>query len=69
MKYNIGNIERIVRVLVGLGILSLAFVGPASPWGYVGLVPIVTGLAGWCPLFSLLHTSTCGKAGACPHTT
>lgn len=67
MKYNIGAIERVIRVVVGLGILSLAFVGPVTLWGYVGLVPIITGLGGWCPLFAVLGTSSCDKAGSCPH--
>ena len=40
---NVHNIERIVRVLVGIGILSLAFVGPATPWAFIGIVPIATG--------------------------
>ncbi|NTV15721.1 MAG: DUF2892 domain-containing protein [Desulfobulbaceae bacterium] len=66
MKYNIGSIERVLRVLVGFGILSLAFIGPASPWGYLGLVPIVTGLVGWCPLFAAVGATTCDKAGSCP---
>lgn len=65
MKQNIGNIERVIRVLVGVGILSLAFVGPASPWGYLGIVPILTGLIGWCPPYALLGISTCGKTGSC----
>ena len=56
---NVHNIERIVRVLVGIGILSLAFVGPATPWGFIGIVPIVTGLAGTCPLYTVLGFSTC----------
>ena len=59
MKRNIGNTERIVRVVIGLGVLSLAFVGPASPWGYLGLAPLVTGAVGWCPPYALLGISTC----------
>ena len=65
MKTNIGSIERIVRGLVGLGILSLAFVGPITPWGYLGLVPLFTALVGWCPPYALLGISTCGKTGSC----
>ena len=58
MKKNIGGVERIVRVVVGIGILALAFVGPKSPWAYLGILPIVTGLVGWCPPYSLLGIST-----------
>ncbi len=58
MRRNIGKTERAVRVVVGLGILSLAFVGPASAWGYLGLAPIVTGLVGWCPPYTLLGIDT-----------
>jgi len=58
MKKNIGNTERVVRVVAGIGILSLAFVGPASPWGYLGLAPILTGLVGWCPPYTLLGIDT-----------
>lgn len=59
MKTNEANWDRIGRVVVGAGILSLAFVGPATPWGFVGLVPLVTGLIGWCPLYSVFGMSTC----------
>jgi hypothetical protein len=52
-------IERGLRIALGLGILSLAFVGPATPWGYLGLVPIATGMIGSCPLYTLLGFSTC----------
>ena len=55
MTTNIGKTERVIRVLVGIGILSLAFVGPQSPWAYFGLVPLLTGLVGWCPPYALLH--------------
>jgi hypothetical protein len=52
-------IERVIRVVLGVAILSLAFVGPRTPWGYLGLVLIVTGLVGSCPLYTLLGFSTC----------
>jgi len=51
MFKNVGGVDRAVRIVVGLGILSLAFVGPQTPWGYLGLVPLVTGLIGWCPAY------------------
>lgn len=53
------TVERVLRVLLGLGILSLAFVGPKTPWGYLGLIPLATGLLGSCPLYTLLGLSTC----------
>ena len=53
------TIERAFRVLIGLGVLSLAFVGPKTPWGYVGLVPLATGLLGSCPLYTVFGWSTC----------
>ena len=65
MKKNVGDIERIIRILVGGIILSLAFIGPATPWGYLGIVPLLTGLVGWCPPYAFLGISTCDKAGPC----
>jgi hypothetical protein len=58
MKPNIGKVERIVRVVVGLGILALAFVGPRTPWAYLGILPLLSGLVGWCPPYALLRIST-----------
>ena len=52
-------IERVIRVVAGAALLSLAFVGPQTPWGYIGIVPIVTGLIGSCPLYTLFGISTC----------
>jgi hypothetical protein len=52
-------IERKLRVILGLGILSLAFAGPKTPWGYLGIVPLATGLLGTCPLYTLFGWSTC----------
>jgi len=58
MKQNIGKVERIIRLVFGIGILSLAFVGPESPWAYLGLVPLLTGMVGWCPPYALLGIGT-----------
>lgn len=51
--------ERAIRILIGLVLLSLVFVGPHSLWGLVGLVPLATGLIGSCPIYSMLGMSTC----------
>lgn len=59
MKKNIGNVERIVRVIGGAAIMSLAFVGPQTPWAFLGIIPLLTGLIGWCPPYALLGISTC----------
>ncbi len=61
MKTNIHPIERGVRIVLGIVILSLIFVGPKSLWGLIGIVPILTGLTGWCPPYQLLGISTCKK--------
>lgn len=53
--------ERVLRVILGLGILSLAFLGPRTHWGYLGLIPLATGLLGSCPLYTLLGISTCPR--------
>jgi len=58
-KRNSGSVDRVIRVIVGIGLLSIVFVGPQTPWGYIGLIPIVTGLVGICPAYSLLGLSTC----------
>lgn len=60
MKPNEGAVDRILRVLVGAGVLSLAFIGPQTPWAYLGVIPLVTGLVGICPLYSILGINTCG---------
>lgn len=59
MQRNVGSIERVIRVTAGLGLISLVFIGPQTPWGWVGLIPIATGLSGWCPLYTLLGMNTC----------
>ncbi len=60
---NEGMIDRVLRVIVGAGLISLVFVGPQTPWGWIGVIPLATGLIGWCPLYSLLGINTRKKAG------
>ena len=59
MTKNVGTVDRSVRIIVGLGVLSLAFLGPHTPWGYLGLVPLATGLIGWCPAYLPFGIKTC----------
>jgi Protein of unknown function (DUF2892) len=59
MKSNLGMLDRSIRIVVGIVLLSLAFVGPQTPWGYVGLVPLLTGIVGFCPAYCPLGLSTC----------
>jgi len=58
---NEGTVDRAIRIIAGLAILSLAFVGPQSPFGYLGLVPLATGLIGFCPAYKILGLSTAPK--------
>lgn len=60
MTRNEGNLDRIVRVVAGLAILSLAFVGPKTAWAYIGIVPVLTGLIGYCPAYAIFGINTCG---------
>ncbi|WP_295502843.1 DUF2892 domain-containing protein [Limnohabitans sp. Rim8] len=59
MTKNIGNIERIIRIVGGLVLIALAATNTVGVWGWVGLVPLVAGLMGWCPPYSLLGINTC----------
>ncbi len=67
VSINIHPIERVVRGIVGLFLISLIFWGPKSLWGLIGLIPLLTALVGWCPPYSLLGINTCNlgkrKAG------
>lgn len=63
MRKNVGKIERVFRIIAGIGILSLAFVGPETPWAFLGVVPLLTGIFGFCPPYALLGVSTCKNCG------
>jgi hypothetical protein len=55
--------DRALRVLIGLAIVSLVFVGPRTPWAFLGLVPLVTGVLGHCLVYKMLGISTCPRRG------
>lgn len=59
MTKNIHNIERVVRIVVGAVLVSLAFWGPTNSWFLLGLIPLATGLIGWCPPYAILGINTC----------
>jgi len=59
MKTNEGTIDRSVRILAGLVLVALTLTGTIGVWGWIGVVPIITGALGWCPAYTLLGISTC----------
>ena len=59
MKPNEGTIDRALRVAVGILLLALTFNGTIGPWGWIGVVPLLTGAIGWCPLYTVFGINTC----------
>jgi Protein of unknown function (DUF2892) len=59
LKKNVGNPDRAFRIILGIGLISLVFVGPRTAWGWVGVIPLLTAFVGTCPLYSLLGINTC----------
>jgi hypothetical protein len=59
MKKNIHPIERGLRVALGVALISMAFIGPQNLWFLLGIVPVLTGLVGWCPPYAMLGINTC----------
>lgn len=59
MKINEGSIDRLLRVVAGVALIGLAAFGKVGPWGYIGVVPLLTGAVGFCPLYTLLGINTC----------
>ena len=58
MLRNIGPVDRAIRIALGVVLLALVFVGPQTPWGWLGLIPLLTALVGYCPLYHVLRIST-----------
>jgi hypothetical protein len=56
---NVGNFDKVIRAVVGIALVAMVFVGPQTPWGWLGLIPLVTAVLGWCPLYSMLGIRTC----------
>ena len=59
MKLNVGGIDRILRIVVGIVLIGLAATGTVGWWGWLGVVPLATGLFRFCPMYRLLGMSTC----------
>jgi len=59
MNKNVGSLDRAIRILAGLVLLSLTVIGPKTLWGLVGIVPLLTALMSWCPAYTLLGIQTC----------
>lgn len=59
MKSNVGGIDRILRIVAGLVLIALSFTGTIGVWGWIGVVPLLTGAVGFCPVYPILGFSTC----------
>lgn len=59
MKTNEGTIDRALRIIAGLVLIALAATGTVGMWGWIGIVPLATGLLGWCPAYTMLGINTC----------
>ncbi|HEX5362881.1 MAG TPA: DUF2892 domain-containing protein [Gallionella sp.] len=59
MKLNVGGIDRILRIVVGLALIALAATGTVGMWGWIGVVPLLTGIFKFCPAYTLLGMNTC----------
>ncbi len=58
---NVGNIDRLLRIVLGLILISLVFVGPQTAWGWLGIIPLATGLLRTCPAYSIFGLNTCKR--------
>jgi Protein of unknown function (DUF2892) len=59
MNANVGGIDKILRIAAGLVLIGLGVAGIGAPWTFIGVVPLATGLFGWCPLYRILGISSC----------
>lgn len=58
LRTNIGTFDRMLRAALGATAIALVFTGPQTPWGYLGFIPLLTAIVGFCPLYALLGVST-----------
>lgn len=59
MTKNVGGIDKIIRIVLGLALIAATLMGALPVWGWIGIVPLATGLMGWCPPYAILGFSTC----------
>jgi hypothetical protein len=59
MKSNVGGIDRILRIVIGLVLIGLAVTGTVGVWGWLGVLPLATGVIGWCPPYAIFGWNTC----------
>ncbi len=59
MKTNEGSIDRAVRIIAGIALIALAYTGTIGVWGYIGIMPLLTGVLGICPAYSIFGINTC----------
>lgn len=64
MKLNVGGLDRILRIVAGVALIGLTLAGTIGTWGWVGIVPLATGLIGFCPVYPLLGLNTCPMKNA-----
>lgn len=64
MKLNVGGLDRILRIVAGVALIGLTLAGTIGAWGWVGIVPLATGLIGFCPVYPLLGLNTCPMKNA-----
>jgi hypothetical protein len=67
MDKNVGGIDRILRIVIGLALVIATIAGVLPVWGWIGVVPLATGLIGWCPAYRLLGFKTCQGDACCKH--
>jgi hypothetical protein len=59
VKTNAGALDRTVRIVAGIALIGLTLAGTIGPWGWIGVIPLATGLVGWCPAYSIFGVNTC----------
>jgi hypothetical protein len=58
VEKNVGTVDRTIRIVLGLALIAMVFVGPKTPWGWIGIVPLLTGVVSWCALYQVLGIRT-----------
>ncbi len=59
MKFNVGGLDKMLRIIAGVLLVASAVTGYFVPWGWIGIVPLVTGLVGWCPAYAIFGFNSC----------